>query len=546
MSKATAVAARLTSLLLGLGPARTRNVRSELNLEVPMEDGVVLYADRWYPRDAPGAPIILMRSPYGRSGPLSVLGHLFAERGYQAVIQSCRGTFGSGGTFVPFRDEVPDGRATLAWVQEQDWFTGTVGTWGASYLGLTQWAMAADNPPFVKAMAMSVTDSDCGGSVIMPGGAFALESSLLWACQNKLPPPAGFVAGRKRAEEFNKRLPTAYAQLPLAAGDVALVDQTVDFYQEWLEHNDPQDPWWDAGDFSPAVPGTEARVSMVAGWYDLFMPFQLEDFTRLQAAGRQPRMVVGPWAHGDGGLFKSSLRDAIDLFAETLLERPGKPRRALRLQLVGDKRWVEFDQWPPPGRSVDWFLHPAGRLAQDAPPESPPDAYRYDPADPTPGVGGPSLSESNRGPRDNRPREARSDVLTYTSEIFKADTSYIGPIQVCVHFESSLRNTDIHVTLCDVDPKGVSLNLASGILRRRDVETAADTPLGVEMWPLGCTIKAGHCLRVQVASGAHPTYARNLGTGEPLTTGTAMMVAEQRVFHDPGHPSRVTLNEVAL
>ena len=60
-------------------------------------------------------PVILLRSPYGRR-PLGMLGRLFAERGYQVVIQSCRGTFGSGGQLVPFRNEEADGRATLEWI----------------------------------------------------------------------------------------------------------------------------------------------------------------------------------------------------------------------------------------------------------------------------------------------------------------------------------------------------------------------------------------------------------------------------------------------
>src|ERR1700691_4269818 len=89
----------------------------------------------------PPAPVILLRTPYGRQQ-WAMLGRLFAERGYQVVIQSCRGTFGSGGEWVPFRNEGADGRATLRWVAEQPWFGGRLATFGPSYLGITQWAMA--------------------------------------------------------------------------------------------------------------------------------------------------------------------------------------------------------------------------------------------------------------------------------------------------------------------------------------------------------------------------------------------------------------------
>src|SRR3954454_13379469 len=140
-----------------------------------MADGTVLLADRWYPTagTTDGLPVVLLRSPYGRR-PLSIVGRLFAERGYQAVIQSCRGTFGSGGEWVPFRNERDDGRDTLDWVASQPWFGGTTVTFGPSYLGLTQWSVAADAPDHVVAMAPSVTASFFRDAVIYPGDAFSL------------------------------------------------------------------------------------------------------------------------------------------------------------------------------------------------------------------------------------------------------------------------------------------------------------------------------------------------------------------------------------
>jgi uncharacterized protein len=112
-------------------PEVTR-VLVERDLEVKMSDGEVLFADRWYgPETVRSAPIVLVRSPYGRRQ-IGFLGRLFAERGYQCVIQSCRGTFGSGGVFDPFRHERADGLATLEWLASEPWFTGAVGTFGPS------------------------------------------------------------------------------------------------------------------------------------------------------------------------------------------------------------------------------------------------------------------------------------------------------------------------------------------------------------------------------------------------------------------------------
>jgi predicted acyl esterase len=179
------VLSRLAGPLLKLPPPGTRDISVERDLGAKMADGAVLLADRWFPtRPSGDVPTLLIRTPYGRRimGPL---GRLFAERGYQTVIQSCRGTFGSAGDWEPLRHERSDGHATLSWVAGQPWFDGRLVTWGASYLGMTQWAVAADAPDFLKAMALDVTAANAREAFVFPGGSFALEMALSWAYQIK-------------------------------------------------------------------------------------------------------------------------------------------------------------------------------------------------------------------------------------------------------------------------------------------------------------------------------------------------------------------------
>jgi len=61
------------------------------------------------------------------------------------------------------------------------------------------------------------------------------------------------------------------------------------------------------------------------------------------------------------------------------------------------------------------------------------------------------------------------------------------------------------------------------------------------MWPTAYRFKEGHRIRLHVASGAHPRFARNLGSGEPIGSAMTFNVAEQEVFHDSDHPSAVIL-----
>src|SRR3989304_1522286 len=136
---------RLLGWAFKLPPAETYDIAVERDLKMPMPDGVVLLADHYTPRGGGQRPTILLRSPYGRTGLFGLLfARPFAERGFQGLIQSCRGTFGSGGEFNPFRNEREDGLATLAWLEQQAWFSGGTGTVGPSYPGFVHWALAAE------------------------------------------------------------------------------------------------------------------------------------------------------------------------------------------------------------------------------------------------------------------------------------------------------------------------------------------------------------------------------------------------------------------
>jgi predicted acyl esterase len=63
-------------------------------------------------------------------------------------------------------------------------------------------------------------------------------------------------------------------------------------------------------------------------------------------------------------------------------------------------------------------------------------------------------------------------------------------------------------------------------------------------FPLSATaysFQPGQRLRLQVSSGAHPRFARNLGMGEPFLTAERMVVAQQRVYHDAERQSALIL-----
>jgi putative CocE/NonD family hydrolase len=508
-----------------------------------MPDGVVLLADRWAPAaatSAPAPPIVLLRSPYGRRQ-VGVVGRLFAERGYQVVIQSCRGTFGSGGVWEPFRHEQADGQATLAWLAEQPWFGGSVYTYGPSYLGLVQWAVCGDPPGSLKAMAPAVTAAYFR-DVIYPGNTLGLETMLSWVYQVEHQEMRPRQLIRSMLSQ-RKGVARGAAILPLANADRRLVGRTVGYYQDWLAHEQPGDPWWEAIDFR-AARLQAPPATFLAGWYDIFLPAQVNDFLAMRAHGREARMTIGPWTHTSPGGLGTSIREALAWFDSQRGTARAVPP-GVRLFVMGSRRWVEVPDWPPPADVQRWHLHANGELSTAPPVKSAPDRFRFDPTDPTPGIGGPSLDFRNAGRKNQARREQRRDVVTYTSAPMEQDMTVAGPLTADVWFRSSREHTDLSLRLCVVSSKGRSDNLSDGYLRLRPEEVAAEADgtrhVRADMWPTAVTFRRGERVRLQVASSAHPLFARNLGTGDPIGQGQATKTADQEVFHDPEHPSAIEL-----
>ena len=534
---------RLVGRLAKLPPAKTQAVIVEHDLRVPMPDGVVLLADRYVPRGSERPPTILVRSPYGRRGFFGLLyGHLFAERGFGVLVQSTRGTFGSGGVFDPYGNEHDDGLATIAWLKRQSWFSGVLATNGPSYLGMVQWAIAADAGADIGAMAIQVSTSNFHHRTYA-GGSFGLDTALSWTHMMALQEQRSFLSQM----DARRKLHPLFAHLPLRDLDQLATGRHYSFFQAWLEHPEADSDYWKQRTFDTTVQDIAAPINLVGGWYDIFLPWQVRDYRLLREAGKHPSLTIGPWAHGSFGLMTVGVTEALAWFDAHLLgERSHLRKLPVRIFVTGQNAWRDLPDWPPPGARLQrFYLQQACRLAPDIPEASSPDQYRYDPTDPTPALSGPVLMGKSR-PVDNRKLEARPDVLTYTSAPLEADLDVIGPVQVELFVRSSREHTDFFVRLCDVDRRGTSLNICDGLLRVKPGQPAPTAdgtlPITIDLWPTAHRFRRGHRLRLQVSSGAHPRYARNTGSGESLASATKLLVAHQSIYHDPDHPSAIVLS----
>ena len=561
-----------------------------------MRDGTILRADVWRSDDDERHPVLLQRSPYGKSpGQVSIvdagLDPLRAvEHGYAVVLQDTRGRFASDGEFDPFRHEGADGADSIAWAAAQPWSDGSVGMYGGSYFGATQLLAAAEEPPALRAITPVVTASEYYEGWTYQGGAFQLGFVLFWTLSALAPveilrrPPAERPGLQALLAELLADPWSTYRRLPL--DDLGGLEELVPYYREWLEH-DTRDEWWRETAPNEHYGSVAVPALHMGGWYDIFSAGTIENFVRLRAeaateeARRGQGLLMGPWAHASYGDIIGDLEfgpeaawDSFDTtawhlawFDETLRGLESGDAAPVRVFLMGANAWLEESEWPPAGvEQQGWHLHSRGSAGTSAgdgalsrvpPDDQEPDVFTYDPADPVPTHGGATLIPGctvglHTGALDQRELEQRADVLVYTSEPLQTDLDVIGSVEAVLHVSTSGADTDFTAKLVDVHPDGRAYLICDGIraLRHRDsldrrsrVRPGETYELTVALGPTANRFRRSHRIRLEVSSSNFPRFARNPNNGTAPTKAVAadLTPARQVVHHDSSRPSRLVL-----
>ncbi|ORA84186.1 CocE/NonD family hydrolase [Mycobacterium malmoense] len=495
---------------------------------VPMRDGVRLVADHYAPIGPNPVGTVLVRGPYGRGFPFSLaFARLYAARGYHVVLQSVRGTFGSGGAFEPMVNEAADGADTVVWLREQPWFTGRFATIGLSYLGFTQWAILRDPPPELAAAVITVGPHDFNASV-WGTGSFAVNDFLGWSDLVSHQEDPVRVRAALRQLSAPRKVARAVGQAPMGPAARTLLGAGAPWFESWVEHTDADDPFWDALRFTEALDRMRVPVLLIGGWQDIFLRQTLQQYAHLRGRGPDAALTIGPWTHTQlltKGL-ATSTRDSLE-WLDTHLggAAPRRPSR-VRVYVTGvdnGQAWRNLPDWPPATTERALYLRPGGHLGETAPTGLTglaPATFRYDPTDPTPTTGGPLLS-SNGGYRDDSRLAVRDDVLAFTSLTLTRDVYVYGSPVVELAHSSDNPHVDLFVRVSEVSgirAEGRSRNVSDGYRRLGATRKAAGT-VRVELDGIAHRFRAGSRIRVLIAGGWFPRYARNLGTGEPLLTG---------------------------
>ncbi|MBL8985068.1 MAG: CocE/NonD family hydrolase [Gemmatimonadetes bacterium] len=587
--------AQRADILDRLGVADVAQV--ERMIMVPMRDGVRLSTAVIRPKSGDRLATILIRTPYLKEQELLGYRSLYAaavRRGYAIVVQNERGTEWSEGQHRFLAGARTDGYDALTWIAAQPWSNGRVGTIGCSSSAEHQLALAAMNHPAHRAMIPMSAGAGIGAipgvstqGLFYKGGIPQLGPWAGWYVdfghvnRPKLPPTltqderirlADFYLPYPKPEAERFGLPSVSSGIRGAAdaGGLAHLPSGSVLRSAGVPESDfdtfmtmaPTDPRWLAIDFirdgdRPRVPALH-----VNGWHDVgaFETIKLYEYLRDQP---NQYLIMAPTAHcamtratADYRTGERPVGNAAQPYDElflawfdhwlrdgpaTVLDRP-----RVQAFLEGGNRWLSLPTLPvPTARSTRFYLSSTGRaqslrgdgrLLTEQPVGGTPDSIRSDPMQPVPSRGGGCCDRD--AVRDQRPVEARPDVLVYSTPPLTRGIAVMGEITGTIYLSTSARDTDVHVKLVDVYPDGRAFNLYDAAVRLR-YRTGFDTPTLAtpgEVYPVEITglvagnyFGPGHRIRIEIAGSNFPGFERNLQTGGRNHDETRAVVAINRV-----------------
>ena len=538
-----------------------------------MRDGVELSTDVYQPPEGGPFPALLLRTIYNNQDAHFIeWARRFLEHGYAVVMQDCRGRHDSDGVWEPYVREADDGYDTQEWIGRQDWCDGNVGTFGSSYLGFTQTQTAPLASRYLKGLVPIASQED-NWSHLYLDGALRLYAAKSFVKFIKRTTQDGAWSLLDK-DAFMRELPLLTA-----------LDKYADspFYRDMIRHSSFDD-FWSSYSLRERYGDIQVPAYFITGWYDALARSTLRMYEGWKSgaatddARRHTRLTIGPWYHMIGPADRIGDVDfgpdaGVDIPAEHVawydqrlkdIDTGIDGRPPVRIFVMGDNTWRDENEWPlARTRYTDYYLHSGGAAntlngdgtlttepARVAPRDAPHDTYDYDPDDPVPTHGGQIMHRPTAGPRDRREVEKRHDVLVYTSDPLDQDLEVTGPVTANIYAASSATDTDFTVTLIDVHPDGMAIDICEGIRRARTLKSDTEpSPIepgevyeyDVDVWQTSNVFKRGHRIRVEVSSSNFPRFDRNPNTGHTPGLDAEIATAHQTILHNTTHPSRVTL-----
>ncbi len=215
--------------------------------------------------------------------------------------------------------------------------------------------------------------------------------------------------------------------------------------------------------------------------------------------------------------------------------------------------WYQSDVWPLNSSPYELYLHSnyslleeSSILAEDSL------SYLYDPNNPVDTIGGGNLA-IQAGIYDQASLEIRDDVLSFTTDVLTEPLTVVGQMEVTLYVSSNCTDTDFTVKITDVFPDNRSELVTDTIIRARNRNSVSDwdflTPgetyeITIPLDSTAYLFNVGHKFRVDISSSNYPRFESNPNTGDALWQNTTTNIANNSIFVDATHMSKITLPTV--
>lgn len=509
-------------------------------VSIQMRDSKFLAADIYIPDTEEARPTILIQTPYNklyyRYGlPLNV-GINLSSSPYNFVIVDWRGFYASAAAAVSGMNRGQDGYDVIEWITQQEWSNGKVGTWGPSALGKIQYETAREQHPAHICAVPLVASPEFLYQTYYPYGVYR--------------------------KEYVDQLDA------LGYGMSATLLANPHFNATWTYIENLY--------FYPDR--FKIPMLLIGGWYDhniIEMVKYFDDMRELSdiSVRDEHKFLIGPWAHGGFGMAQVGTEQqgelffpeaaewstvkALEFFAYYLLDADNAwptANPSIQYFQMGDMIWKQTEIWPPEGLTPRvYYLTSEGGLDTNEP--TIPNGFSqivYDPRDPSPTVGGPTLRQDlQQGPYDQSLEvESRDDILVFSTEVLAEPIMVLGKATVTLHVSSDRLDTDFAIRLCDVYPDNRSMILCDNIFRMRfrDGFTVNDTnfmqigeiyEIEIVMPDIAHTFLPGHKIRLDVSSSNYPRFDNNLNNGGQMYVSGDTLIATNQVYHNSERISKI-------
>ena len=582
----------------------------ETRVMMPMRDGIRLCTDIYRPKTDKKVPIIFSRTPYNFNSwgdgeektRTRQRAYEAVKRGYAYVVQNERGRYFSEGEWDILGTPVTDSYDAFTWMQNQPWSNGKIGLQGCSSTAEWQMEAATKNHPALAAMVPQGFGAGVGrvgglyeqGNWYRGGAHQTLFSAWLYGVEHdKFKPriPAGATTeDLNRIARFYDLAPEnpkvdmkkALAHLPFS-DFIKNIDGKKEIFDKMIARK-PNDPaWFEGGIYHDDQP-IDVPAFWFVSWYDVSATPNITLFNHVRKTSKQADnqyLVIAPTLHcrytratentivgersvGDARLnYDEQIYGFYDMLmkGETNDFKTKTPR--VQYYTMGSNEWQSADVWPPATAEMTTFylnsggdansLYGDGVLKRNKPTTDNPDGFFYDPMNPVKSYGGNVCCTGNAidgGAFDQRPMEARHDILVYTTEPLTEGVEVSGFIESTLYLSSDVKDTDLTIKLIDVHPDGSAYNLDETIQRVRyregyekEVFMEKGNVYKVDLTPMSTSnfFKKGHSIRIEISSSNFPRFTRNLNTGGDNYNESEGIIAHNKVHHSSEYPSQIRL-----